>query len=147
MPVFVDTNVFVYRFDSSEPDKQQSCDRWVAHLWSTGEGRLSTQVIQEFYVNVTAELNPGMERAAARSVARSLFAWRPVLVDETIITSAWQLQDRHAVSWWDALIVAAAHAAGCERLLTEDLGHGDKLSGVEIVNPMVEGPPSPKSTQ
>jgi predicted nucleic acid-binding protein len=58
-----------------------------------------------------------------------------VPVDRRTIEFAWNLQDRHSLSWWDALIVAAAQAAGCPYLLTEDLNHDQDLDGVRVVDP------------
>jgi predicted nucleic acid-binding protein len=135
VPVFVDTNVFVYRFDSTEPDKQRRAERWLDHLWSEGTGRVSVQVLQELYASLTRKLDHPMEPAEARTIVRSLFAWGPVMVDRRTIEGAWLLQDHHSLSWWDALIVATAQTAGCRHLLTGDLSHGQDLDGVRIVDP------------
>jgi predicted nucleic acid-binding protein len=59
----------------------------------------------------------------------------PVLIDVAILERAWLLEDRHAVSWWDALIVAAAQACECNVLLTEDLQHGQTFGAVRVVDP------------
>lgn len=134
-PVFVDTNVHVYRFDSSEPEKQRRCDAWLRHLWSERSGRVSIQVLQELYPNLTRKLDHPFEPAEARRIVRSLLAWDPVLVDRKTLEGAWNLQDRHSLSWWDALIVAAAQAAGCPYLLTEDLSHDQDLDGVRVIDP------------
>lgn len=55
---------------------------------------------------------------------------------------AWAIQDRSGLSWWDALIVAAARDAGCELLLSEDLQEGQRIAGVEVVNPFKTAPPT-----
>jgi predicted nucleic acid-binding protein len=57
--VFVDTNILVYCRDASEPQKQAQTAAWMAALWKQRTGRLSFQVLQEFYVTVTAKLTPG----------------------------------------------------------------------------------------
>ncbi len=77
---------------------------------------------------------------AARAEIRDLFAWDPVPVDAAVIESAWSLQERFSLSFWDALIVAAARTAGCPQLLTEELSHGQDLDGVVVVNPFRVGP-------
>ena len=71
--VFVDTNVLVYSRDASEPRKQKQAMAWMAELWESQAGRLSFQVLQEFYVTVTEKLQPGMEPQSARDDVRSLF--------------------------------------------------------------------------
>ncbi len=113
---------------------------WLTHLWRTGNGRLSFQVLQEFYVTVTRKLSPGMTSDEARADVRSLEAWRPVATDERALEEAWALQDRFALSFWDALILSTAHIAGCERILSEDLQEGQELDGLRVVNPF-ETPP------
>jgi predicted nucleic acid-binding protein len=58
-----------------------------------------------------------------------------VPVDQPVPTSAWSIEDRHGLSFWDALVAAAAHEARCEVLLTEDLQHGMDLDGVRVADP------------
>lgn len=139
-PVFVDSNVLVYRHDTADPQKQGRAEAWLAHLWRTRNGRLSTQVLQEFYINVTKKLKPGLSRQAAREEIRDLIAWGPVSVDADVIEAAWVIQDRFGLSFWDSLIVAAAQACGCRYLLTEDLQHGQDLNGIRVTNPFLEDP-------
>lgn len=139
-PVFVDTNVLVYRYDISEPEKQRRCEDWLDVLWDRGAGRLSIQVQQELYATLTRKLDRPLGPADARAVVRSLFAWDPVPIDRTAMEGAWRLQERYSLSWWDALIVAAAQVAGCSVLLSEDLGHGASYDGVRVVNPVETTP-------
>ena len=140
MTVFVDTNVLVYARDASQVQKQPAAATWMAHLWRTGAGRLSTQVLGEFYVTVTRKLDPGMAVPHARADVRDLLAWRPLPVTAGLVTDAWHIQDRFQLSYWDALIVAAAREAGCDRLLTEDFQEGQDLDGIAIVNPFRNPP-------
>ena len=138
--VFVDTNVLVYCRDASEPKKQAQTSAWMAALWEQRTGRLSFQVLQEYYVTVTAKLSPGLSRELARREVRMLLAWRPLVVDERLLEGAWLLQDRHKLSWWDALIVAAAQSAGCRYLLSEDFQEGYDWGDMTLVNPFRAGP-------
>jgi predicted nucleic acid-binding protein len=108
---------------------------WLDHLWGAHIGLVSFQVLQEFYAIVTRKLQPGLAPEAARKVVRALWAWQPTVVDDRMIVTAWADQDRFGLSWWDALIVAAARAAGCSNLLTEDLQHDQDLDGLRVVNP------------
>jgi len=140
LTVFVDTNVLVYARDSSRPGKQSAAERWVDHLWQTGTGRLSSQVLSEFYVTVTGKLDPGMAHEQAQADVRDLLAWQPVPITGELVTEACEIQDRLQFSYWDALIVAAARSAGCGQLLTEDLQHGQDLGGIVVVDPFQEEP-------
>jgi predicted nucleic acid-binding protein len=142
-PIFVDTNVLVYARDTSEAEKQPKADAWMSHLWSTRAGRLSIQVLHEFYVTVTQKLRPGLDREIARQEVRDLMTWRPLLLDRALTEGAWGVQDRHGLSWWDSLIVSAAQIAGCRYLLTEDLSDGQRYDDVVVVNPFLHDPDFP----
>jgi len=139
-PVFVDTNVLIYCRDASEAEKQRRAMEWMKHLWTTRSGRLSIQVLQEFYAVVTGRLNPGLDPEIARADVRSLLAWKPVRIDTTVIEAAWLLQDRHSLSWWDALIVSAAQLVGCDYLLSEDLRAGQRFGKVVVIDPFQSAP-------
>ena len=133
--IFVDTNVLVYTRDASEPRKQKQALDWMTYLWSTKTGRLSFQVLNEFYVTVTEKLDPGLDTRSARNDVLSFLTWEPIPVDVRVIEGAWRLQDNYHLSWWDALIVSAAQASGCHYLLTEDLREKQKMENVTIINP------------
>jgi predicted nucleic acid-binding protein len=141
-PVFVDTNVLIYCRDASEAEKQQRALEWMRHLWTTRSGRLSIQVLQEFYAVVTGKLDPGLDPEIARADVRSLLTWKPVRIEADVIEAAWLLQDRHSLSWWDALIVSAAQVAGCGYLLSEDLQAGQRFGNVVVVDPFQSVPGS-----
>jgi predicted nucleic acid-binding protein len=140
--VFVDTNILVYACDSAEPGKQKLALAWMTHLWKGRIGRLSYQVLSEFYITVTQKLDPGMEPERARRNVRLFFPWHPVQIDDRAVETAWQLQDRYRLSWWDALIVSAARSAGCRYLLTEDLRSGEEFLEIMIINPFLVSPDS-----
>ena len=135
--VFVDTNVLVYRHDRSDPDKQACADEWITHLVRSRTGRLSLQVLQELYVTLTGKKRIGFDPSEAREIVRDLTVWQPLVIDFRILERAWYVQDGHSVSWWDAVIVAAAQSLGCSVLLTEDLQHGHEFDRVRVVNPFV----------
>ncbi|MCA1844799.1 MAG: hypothetical protein LC792_16710 [Actinobacteria bacterium] len=99
------------------------------------------QVLSEFYVTVTQKLDPGLTADEARADVRSLAAWRPIVTDDVVLEGAWAVQDRQSLSLWDALIVAAAGAARCDRVLSEDLTDGETCGTVTVVNPF-RHPPS-----
>ncbi len=138
--VFVDTNVLVYLRDSRAPLRQQQAAEWIGHLWESRLGRLSVQVLHEYYVTVTAKLKPGLAEEEAREDVLALGAWSPLPISLPLTEKAWETQARWGFSFWDSLIVAAARAQGCSVLLTEDLAHGQDLDGIQVVSPFVEGP-------
>ncbi len=107
----------------------------MAYLWHQGLGQLSFQVLQEFYVNATGKLRPGLPAAEARRDVQAFFAWHPVQAGPALIKVAWNLMDRFGCSWWDAQILAAALLSGCGKLLSEDFQHGLVVDGTVILNP------------
>jgi predicted nucleic acid-binding protein len=134
-PVFVDTNVLVYARDASAADKHARARAWMAHLWQAERGRLSFQVLHEYYVVTTRKLTPALSRTEARAEVRTLLAWQPQPVNDDLLESAWDVEDRFGLSFWDALVVSAAQAAGCRYLLTEDLQHGQELDNLTVLSP------------
>jgi predicted nucleic acid-binding protein len=137
-PLFVDTNVLLYAVDASNHKKHEAARAWRKMLWETQRGRLSFQVLQEFYANVLRKW-PG-SKESARAEITDLFAWRPIVISQDIVMEGWALQDRYGFSFWDALIVAAARASSCAFLLSEDFQAGQKINGIEIVNPFAVSP-------
>ena len=135
---FFDTNIIVYSRDLSEPVKQPIAFDLVQEAWENRSGRLSTQVLSEYYVTVTRKLDPGMPREEAWSDVEALFVWNPVSIDAECLRIAYQVQRDHGVSWWDSLIISAAHLSESPVLLSEDLTHGEVYAGVKVVNPFVE---------
>ncbi len=133
--IFVDTNILVYGRDASKRDKQTRAAEWIAHLWETGTGRLSVQVIAEYYAVVTGKLKPGMEPATAREDVEDLFPWRPLPMTPDLIAEAWGIQDIFHLSWWDSLIVSAAKVLQCTYLLSEDFQHSQDFHGLRVINP------------
>jgi predicted nucleic acid-binding protein len=132
---FLDTNVLVYAHDRSETRKQPIAQALLDVLWRTRRGVLSTQVLQEFYVVTTRKFDPPMRRGAAREIVALYGEWRIVQVDVALILAASKLEERHAFSFWDALVVEAARRGGATRVLTEDLQAGRRIGGVSIENP------------
>ena len=140
MPVFVGTNVLVYARGASEPDKQPRARDWMDLLWERRSGRSSVQVLRELYVVVTRNLAPGLSVEEARLDVRDLPARRPPPADSSLMEAAWAVQDRHPVSFWDALVVAAADRLSCEHLLTEDLEDGYDFGSTRVLNPFLHHP-------
>jgi predicted nucleic acid-binding protein len=136
--VFVDTNVLIYALDSTDSKKQEAAKAWRTILWNGQRGRVSFQVLQEFYAKVTQKW-PRL-REEARAEVRDLLTWKPVHIEASLLEQAWRIQDRYQLSFWDALIVAAAEASACRYLLTEDLQDGQELDNILVINPFTSDP-------
>ena len=137
--VFVDTNVLLYAVDPRDAKKRSGATAWLERCWRDRCGRLSTQVLNELYVNLR-RVAPGLERKDARDLVQRYRAWSPWLVDDVTVDIAWTLEDRLAISYWDALMVAAAQQQGCDFLLTENLQHDRAIDGLRVVNPFRAAP-------
>jgi predicted nucleic acid-binding protein len=138
--VFVDTNVLLYGEDASHKAKQAASLAWLGTLWQRRCGRLSTQVLHEFYVNATRKLRHPMPAGDARAEVRRYQRWLPWPNDHATVEAAWAVESRYGLSYWDALIVAAAQVQGCRYLLSEDLQHQQQLDNVQVINPFTVGP-------
>lgn len=135
---FVDTNILVYARDKSDPQKQARAAEVLDVLWRNRTGRLSPQVLQEYYVTVTRKLKPGLSRAEARQDVRDLMEWRPRPVSAGILESAWEIEDRWKLSWWDSLVAASALDCGATTLLSEDIQDGLIIHSLQILDPFSE---------
>ena len=132
---FVDSNVLAYAHDRSETRKQAVAQARLEELWRERNGVLSTQVLQELYDVATRKLATPMPRTTARRIVALYAEWPVVQVDVPLILAASDLEERHTLSFWDALVVEAARRAGATWLLTEDLQAGRRIAGVRVENP------------
>ena len=133
--VFVDTNILLYSRDASEPEKQVIASARLDELWEKRTGRLSIQVLNEYFVNATRKLDPGLSPEEAWDDIEALSAWEPLPLDMPILTRAFAVQRRYGLSWWDSMIVAAAEASDCSMILSEDLSDGASYFGITVENP------------
>ena len=132
--VFLDTNILSYAEDAASPDKQRRCREVIAQLASAGDGVISTQVMQEFFVAATRKL--GVAPLAAKAVIKSFRVFEIVQVSPELIHEAVDCSILNQLSFWDSLILAAAAAAGCGIVYTEDLQPGRTILGVNVQNPL-----------
>jgi predicted nucleic acid-binding protein len=131
----LDTNVLIYADAADEPAKQRQAVSLISELRRTGDAVLSTQVLQE-YVNVALRklrLPPALIRERLAFYRR----FDLVVTSPELIAAALDLHVLRGISFYDALVVQAAVAGGCQRVLSEDLQHGATLGGVRIVNPFL----------
>lgn len=138
--VFVDTSVLLYAVDDEDPAKRDRAREWLAACWQRRCGRLSTQVLSEFYVNAKKKFANAVTQGDARAEIRRYQQWKPWLIDHPTLETAWAVEARYGVSYWDALMVAAAQHMGCTLLLTEGLQHGQRIDSLTIINPFRTGP-------
>jgi predicted nucleic acid-binding protein len=131
---FVDTNVLIYAHDIDAGAKHEIAKNVIRELWGERAGLLSTQVLQEFYVNVTRKIASPLPKVVARAVINSYASWcmENTLVD---IGTAFRIEDESQIGFWDALIIASAAKGGATRLISEDLNSGQTVMGVLIENP------------
>ena len=137
MKIFVDTNVLVYAYDRDAGATPAQAQRAIAGLSEEGNGVVSTQVLQEFYVNVRRKAQRPISISSARSLVADYMAWDPIVNDGTSILEAMEVERRHKISFWDALIVVAAEKGRADVILSEDFSHGQKFGAVRINNPFL----------
>jgi predicted nucleic acid-binding protein len=132
-PAFVDTNILVYADDRADPAKQSRAQDLIRRLIREKRGRLSTQVLAEYFVAATRKL--GIETVDARRRVELYSRFDVIALQPADILGAIDLHRLHGFSLWDALIVRAALLAGCRTLYTEDLQAGFRIETLEILNP------------
>jgi predicted nucleic acid-binding protein len=134
---FVDTNVLVYAHDPGSGAKDTVARTLLESLWEERSGVLSTQVLQEFCVNVRRQARQPMPSEEARRVVEDYLRWRMVVNDGAAVLRALDWADRYMIGFWDAMIVDAANQAAVEVLYSEDLIHGQSYGTARVVNPFL----------
>ena len=133
---FIDTNVFIYQLEALDERKSAIAEQLIRDGIANGTACISFQVIQETLNVVLRKAAIPLDREAARSYLETVLAplFRvPATVD--LYQRALDVQGRYRYSFYDSLIVAAALVAGCKRLYSEDLQHGQHIDGLTIHNP------------
>ena len=135
MKVFLDTNILLYADDLDAGEKTECARDLLRRCMLDRSGVLSTQVLQEYYVNARKKLK--MEGLAVRARIELYLAFEVIPVSPALLLAAVDLNRLDTVSFWDALIIRAAEQARCERLYSEDLKHGRRFAGMTVVNPFL----------
>jgi predicted nucleic acid-binding protein len=130
---FFDTNVLLYMYSGADAAKQARARQLYREHALAGRILFSTQVVQEFFVAGLRKLM--LPRQLVREVTGALLDSPLVVLGPSHIRTAMELEERHAISFWDALIVAAAASGGAEVLYTEDLNDGQQYGAVLVRNP------------
>lgn len=132
---FVDTNILVYAYDRGAGSKHARALELLENLWADGNGVLSTQVLQEFYVNVRRKAQMPVSHKQAKALIADYLSWMPVVNDGATTLEAIDVEQRYKLSFWDALIVVAAQKSGASILFSEDFNDGQKFGPVQVKNP------------
>ena len=133
---FVDSNILIYAHDLDAGVKRDRAVAKLRELWDSGTGRLSVQVLQEFYVNATQKLATPLARSTAREVIQTYGVWIRHATTAETVTRATEICELARISFWDALIVASAEEVDADELLSEDLNDGQAIAGIKVVNPL-----------
>lgn len=136
--VFVDTGVLLAADDAFDAARQTQVRSWLQALWLRRAGRVSTQVLSDYYVCATRFF--GMSAGDARAKLRRMQLWQPWQIDHQTVETAWGVEARFGLRYWDALIVAAAAQSGANHVLSTHLEHQKHIDGVTILNPFLVTP-------
>jgi predicted nucleic acid-binding protein len=135
---FLDTNIFAYSFDSDTPAKQKRARDLILHGIKTRKAVVSYQVVQEFFNLALRKFSHPMNIAEAEQYLQTVF--QPLLAvqsSHTLFSQALRLEDKHRLSWCDALIVAAAVESQCAILYSENMHNGHRFEELQIKNPFL----------
>jgi predicted nucleic acid-binding protein len=132
---FVDTNILLYAHDPSADTKRDRARQVIERLWISGEGVLSTQVLQELCVNLRRKVKPALSADEIRRLLQDYLSWEIIVNRPESTIHALEIEMRYRISFWDALILQAAEIGGAAILYSEDLASGQKYGAVRVVNP------------
>jgi len=133
----VETNILLYAHDRSAGVKHERARKLIEQLWTTGEGVLSTQVLQELCVNLRRKVIRPMPLEELRHLIEDYLAWEVVTNDATSVVEALDIEKRFKISYWDAFVIHAAWRAGAAVLYSEDLAQGQRYDSLQVVNPLL----------
>ncbi|MDR2673215.1 MAG: PIN domain-containing protein [Coriobacteriales bacterium] len=134
--VFIDTNVLVYSLDSYDPARRSAARKLLVRLRDEHVPVISTQVLQEFYYTATRKL--GITAVRAKELVKAFTQFETVSVEPHTIMEAIDISVENQISFWDALIIAAAVQANCREVYTEDLNDGQTIRGIHVRSPFVD---------
>jgi predicted nucleic acid-binding protein len=136
---FVDTNILVYAHDRSAGEKNATAERLVRRLWETGNGCLSVQILQEFFVMVTRKVALPLNLEEATEIIRDLSFWKIHAPAAEDVLGAIDIQRHNHTSFWDAMVIHSAISLGCKVIWSEDLADGEIYSQARVLNPFKVG--------
>jgi len=135
-PYLIDTNILVYAYDRSEPEKSALAADLLDYLALSGEGVLTFQILAEFFVTITRKIpRPLSVDLAVERVKNYLHAWRTLMVTNLVFLEAIRGVKEHRMTFWDAQIWATSRLNQIPTILSEDFSHGATIEGVRFANP------------
>lgn len=135
---FLDTNILVYAHEYIPSIRHERAKALIDKLWITGNGVLSTQVLQELCINLRRKTAKPWTVEETRSLIEDYKEWQIVVNTPDSIIEALTIEARYQISFWDALIIQAAETSGAEVLYSEDLSDGQSYASVRVINPLKE---------
>ena len=135
--IFLDTNVLVYAYDKRSPEKQKIAQDLLLKGILNGTLSLSVQVLTEFFTVVTKKIDEPLTADEAENIIELFYIVPVVEIDYHLVRRAIYTYKQYHLSFWDSLIIAAAERAGCSRLYSEDLSHGQVYNGIPAYNPFI----------
>ncbi|MCP5055082.1 MAG: PIN domain-containing protein [bacterium] len=132
---FIDTNIIIYAYDVTAGGKHKTAGIILADLWNSGLGVISTQVLQEFFVNVVQKIPKPIDKRQAQKIVRDFLKWHVVVNTGDSIIEAIDICLKYEYSFWDSMIIEAAIKGDAAILISEDLQDGQVVDGVTIKNP------------
>jgi predicted nucleic acid-binding protein len=137
---FVDTNILMYAHDTSAGAKHERAKALIEQLWRNRTGVVSTQVLQELSVNLRRKAGRPLDVKATRDIVTDYLTWQVVVNGGESILEALDIEARFQISFWDALVLQAAHTSGAEIVYSEDLADGQTYGSVRVINPLRTAP-------
>ena len=134
---FVDTNILVYAHDRSSGVKHDRARALIQRLWETGDGVLSTQVLQELCVSLRRKVASPVPIQKLRQILGDYLSWQVVVNTPESTLRALEIEERYKISFWDSLLIQAAESSGAEVIYSEDLNAGQTYGDVRVVNPFL----------
>jgi predicted nucleic acid-binding protein len=135
---FVDTNILMYAHDRSAGLKHDRARQVIERLWISGQGVLSTQVLQELCINLRRKIARPLPVEEVRRLIQDYLSWEIVVNTPASVLQALEIEVRYKTSFWDALVLQAAESAGAAVLYSEDLASGQKYGPVQVTNPLTD---------
>ncbi|HEX3987520.1 MAG TPA: PIN domain-containing protein [Acidobacteriaceae bacterium] len=135
---FVDTNILVYAHDRTAGLKHERAKVLIERLWDSGEGILSTQVLQELCINLRRRIREPLPTAEIRQLIHDYSTWQVIVNTPESVLQALEFEARYLISFWDALILHAASVAGASLVYSEHLSAGQKYGPLQVVNPLLQ---------
>jgi len=134
---FVDTNILIYAHDPRAGERHERARQLIERLWRTGEGVLSTQILQELCINLRRKVAHPLPLDEVRRLIHDYLSWEIVVNTPESVIEALEIEGRYKISFWDALVLQAAESSGAAVLYSEDLAAGQSYGTIRVVNPVV----------